>query len=65
MSCKAMKLIEPYFGKMQCRVCGSEHYASLKRGGGYHYGSWQCVNKCKVERKDQKNQKEPENDNNK
>jgi len=37
-----MKLIDPNTGKMECRVCGSIHWANLKRGGGYHRGAWQC-----------------------
>ena len=41
---KTMKLIDAYTGRMQCKICGHEHCASLKRGGGYHYGSWQCSN---------------------
>ena len=43
-----MKLIDLHTGHMQCRVCGSEHYASVKPGSGgkFHRGSWQCVNKC-------------------
>lgn len=51
MSSKVMKLIDPYSGKMRCRVCGSVHYANLKRGGGYYYGSWQCIYKCRLEKK--------------
>jgi len=27
---KPMKLVDPYTGKMECQVCGSEHYASIK-----------------------------------
>ena len=51
---KPMKLIDPYSGKMQCRVCGSRHFASVKPstitpsgfiGGGHYYrDSWQCSN---------------------
>jgi hypothetical protein len=39
---KPMKLIDPNTGKMECCVCGSIHWANLKRGGGYHRGAWQC-----------------------
>jgi hypothetical protein len=39
---KQMKLVDGHTGKMECKTCGSVHYASLRRGGGYHYGSWQC-----------------------
>jgi len=48
---KMMKLINPYTGLMQCKSCGSEHYASIKpvSNGQYYRGSWQCVNGCKPE----------------
>ena len=39
-----MKLIEASSGLMECRVCGSNHYANMKSGGGYHRGSFQCSN---------------------
>ena len=41
---KAMRLIDPYTGKMQCRHCGSVHYSSIKplSGGLFYRGSWQC-----------------------
>jgi len=38
-----MKLVDPYTGRMECRVCGAHHYASRKRGGGWCRGAWQCV----------------------
>jgi hypothetical protein len=43
---KAMKLVDRYTGKMECKFCGSEHYASIKpqSGGLYYRGSWQCCN---------------------
>ena len=46
-----MELIDPSTGKMRCKVCGSEHNASIKpnSGGIYYRGSWQCVNKCKLD----------------
>ncbi len=47
-----MKLDDPcYKGRMVCRVCGSEHYASIRpmSGGKFYRGSWQCVNGCKLE----------------
>jgi hypothetical protein len=49
---KPMKLIDPMTGHMQCKVCGSEHYASIRprSNGRYQRGSWQCVNGCKPER---------------
>lgn len=39
---KEMKLVDGYTGKMECKTCGSIHYAALKSGGGYHRGAWQC-----------------------
>jgi hypothetical protein len=38
----AMKLVDPYTGKMECRVCGAVHWANLRGGGLYVRGSWQC-----------------------
>lgn len=48
MSRKVMRLIDPYSGMMECKVCGSVHWASLRRGGFYHRGSWQCNEGCKL-----------------
>lgn len=47
---KVMKLMDPYSGRMECKVCRSYHYASRKTGDGRHFyrGSWQCVNKCRL-----------------
>jgi hypothetical protein len=45
---KVMRLIDGRTGQMECRVCGSQHFANLRRGGGYHYGSWQCIYRCKL-----------------
>jgi len=33
---------------MECRVCGSRHFANLRSGGHYLRGSWQCLNGCKL-----------------
>ena len=41
---KAMKLISRYTGQMECKTCGSVHFASIKPGGGFYRGSWQCSN---------------------
>jgi hypothetical protein len=46
---KVMKLIDPYTGLMECKVCGSRHLANLKSGGNYIRGSWQCMNGCRLE----------------
>ena len=56
MSKKVMKLIDPSTGLMECKVCGSRHLSNLLpaykqkdgKSGFYYYGSWQCVNKCKL-----------------
>ena len=53
MSKKVMKLISPYTGEMECKVCGVVHFASIKprSNGKYYRGSWQCINKCKLPEK--------------
>lgn len=43
------QLLDPYSGRMECRVCGAEHFARIARGGHYYRGSWQCQNGCKPE----------------
>ena len=55
MSKKVMKLIDPYTGEMQCKMCGATHFASLQSGymrrdgvTRYYRGSWQCQNGCKL-----------------
>lgn len=53
MSRKVMKLIDPSTGLMQCRVCGSVHWANLRSGGHYCRGSWQCQNGCKPSERSQ------------
>lgn len=47
---KVMKLIDAGTGEMECKVCGSSHWANIKprSGGRYYQGSWQCVNGCKL-----------------
>ena len=45
---KAMKLLDPSTGLMQCRVCGSVHWAMVRPGGHFYRGSWQCINGCKL-----------------
>jgi hypothetical protein len=46
-----MKLIDASSGLMECRVCGSRHFASLQSGylradgvTRFYRGSWQCGN---------------------
>lgn len=41
---RPMKLVDRYTGRMECRVCGSEHWGMLKHGGGFCRGAWQCSN---------------------
>lgn len=44
---RMMKLIDKQTGEMQCRACGAKHFASIREGGRYYRGSWQCQNGCK------------------
>ncbi|SPE25281.1 hypothetical protein SBA5_490057 [Candidatus Sulfotelmatomonas gaucii] len=47
-----MTLIDSNSGQMECRICGSQHWACTRPGGGYHRCSWQCPNgKCPSNRK--------------
>lgn len=58
---KVMQLLDPSTGLMECKVCGSRHFANIKpdSGGKYYRGSWQCQHGCmpdvdeKVEGSDQ------------
>lgn len=47
MSKKIMKLVDPHSGKMECTICGSEHWANRVTGGNFRRGSWQCQYGCK------------------
>jgi hypothetical protein len=49
---RVMKLVDPTTGKMECKVCGSEHYAHRKPGGHgqFYRGSWQCFKGCKIDK---------------
>lgn len=51
MTWKAMKLIDPQTGEMQCRVCGHTHHGKLEpgTGGKFYRGTWQCPHGCKKE----------------
>ncbi len=49
MTKKVMKLIDPSTGLMECKVCGSRHFAMLSGGGKYVRGSWQCQYGCKLD----------------
>jgi hypothetical protein len=53
MSKKVMKLVNPWTGEMECKVCGSVHFASIKpmSGGRYYRGSWQCQYGCQLPEK--------------
>ncbi len=48
---KVMRLVDPYTGRMECKVCGNWHIAQIKpqSGGHYYRGSWQCRFGCKLE----------------
>jgi hypothetical protein len=47
-----MKLINSNSGEMECRICGSQYWACIRPGGGYHPCSWQCPNgKCSTNRR--------------
>lgn len=48
MAKKVMRLLDSRTGLMECKICGAVHYANLRHGGGYVYGSWQCVHGCKL-----------------
>ncbi len=44
---KQMKLVDTSTGLMECKTCGSVHFANLRpstEGGCYYRGSWQCQN---------------------
>lgn len=47
---KVMKLLDPYTGLMECRVCGERHLANVRPNskGRYYRGSWQCQYGCKL-----------------
>lgn len=47
-----MKLVDPYTGRMECKVCGEYHNASIRpmSGGKYYRGSWQCRFGCKSDK---------------
>jgi hypothetical protein len=55
-----MKLIEASSGLMECRVCGSRHYASVQSGSEradgvtrFYKGSYQCSDEhCPTNRKE-------------
>ncbi|HZE87022.1 MAG TPA: hypothetical protein VE090_02330 [Methylomirabilota bacterium] len=42
------KLVNPVSGLMECIVCGSRWYASIKpaSNGNYFRGAWQCPSGC-------------------
>ena len=46
---KVMKLLDERTGRMECKVCGQEHYANKLVGGRYKRGSWKCRNGCELE----------------
>ncbi|MFQ6023996.1 MAG: hypothetical protein ACE5NW_14855 [Acidiferrobacterales bacterium] len=50
MTKKVMRLLDPFTGLMECKVCGTRHAALIRpdSGGKYYRGSWQCLNGCKL-----------------
>jgi hypothetical protein len=50
---KIMRLLDPYTGRMECKICGAEHLARIKPNSGGHYyrGSWQCQHGCQLPKK--------------
>ncbi len=50
MTKKVMRLLDPFTGLMECKVCGTRYAASIRPGSGgkYYRGSWQCLNGCKL-----------------
>ena len=47
-----MKFINSSSGQMECRICRSQHWASIRPGGGYYRESWWCSNEqCPSNRK--------------
>lgn len=47
-----MKLINSHSGQMERSICHSQHWASIRPGGGYYRESRQCSNeKCPSNRK--------------
>jgi hypothetical protein len=51
MTKKVMKLIDPYKGLLQCKVCGQLVFGMIKpdSGGHFYRGTWQCPNGCRLE----------------
>jgi hypothetical protein len=51
-----MKLLDAYTGLMECKICGSRHFALIKPRSNdcYYRGSWQCINKCKFDAAEKK-----------
>jgi hypothetical protein len=50
MAKKVMRLVDPFTNRMECRVCGGEHWAMIKpqSNGRFRRGAWQCSNGCKL-----------------
>lgn len=56
LSKRTMVLIDVETGLMECKVCGTRHFALVPpKGGtediglkGYKRGSWQCENGCRI-----------------
>jgi hypothetical protein len=46
MAKKAMKLVNASTGLLECKTCGSVHFADIKpmSGGHFYRGAWECRN---------------------
>ena len=47
---KVMKLIDETTNLMECKVCGSRHFAQVRPNskGKFYRGNWQCQNGCSL-----------------
>ena len=59
MTKKVMKLVDESTGLMECLVCGAKHNAVMRPGtdGKFLPENWECVNRCKLIRDDDKKPK--------
>jgi transcription elongation factor Elf1 len=50
MSQMTTKLINPYTGELQCKICGTVFYSSVKPlvGEVYYHTEYSCPNGCNV-----------------
>lgn len=43
---KVMRLIDPVTSLFKCKVYGARHFATLRTGGRFNRGAWECQNGC-------------------